>query len=122
MVSHLRADFLSASKRTIVCTHLLTTIHACVDEIMANKKSAASCLQNRMVRQPNSHDPCFHEFKAWCREGESIPTVLKGIVKIALISAKCNSDAGLRRYLPSLVREELRTISGDLVRCRQMFY
>jgi hypothetical protein len=32
---------------------------------------------------------------SWCREGESIPTVLKGTVKIPPVQTKCNIDAGL---------------------------
>jgi len=36
----------------------------------------------------------------WCREGESIPTILEGIVKITPILAKCNIDAGLRTVSP----------------------
>ncbi len=32
--------------------------------------------------------------------GESIPTILKSIVKITPILAKCNIDAGLRIILP----------------------
>jgi len=35
----------------------------------------------------------------WCREGESIPTVLKGIVKIPPIQANCNIGTGLRVVL-----------------------
>jgi len=35
----------------------------------------------------------------WCREGESIPTVFKGIVKITPILANCNIGAGLRVVL-----------------------
>jgi len=30
----------------------------------------------------------------WCREGESIPTIFKGIVKIPLMLANRNIDAG----------------------------
>jgi hypothetical protein len=36
----------------------------------------------------------------WCREGESIPTIFKGIVKIPPILAKCNIDAGLGAVIP----------------------
>jgi hypothetical protein len=35
----------------------------------------------------------------WCREGESIPTIFKGVVKISPIFTNCNIGAGLRVVL-----------------------
>jgi hypothetical protein len=48
---------------------------------------------------------------SWCREGESIPPIFKGIVKIPPIVANCNADAGLRvvlRWTRKMYRDNFR--------------
>jgi hypothetical protein len=56
---------------------------------------------------------------SWCREGESIPIVLKGLAKIPPISVKRNIDTGLRRILPRWNKTglgQLSVIWGDFGR------
>jgi hypothetical protein len=58
----------------------------------------------------------------WCREGESIPAILKGTVKIPPIQAKCNIDAGLHGVFLVGSKSGFWTISGDLGQFRHTFY
>jgi len=59
------------------------------------------------------------EETCWCREGESIPTVFKGIVKITPILAKCNVDEGLPTIFSRSTKNSFgrfRVIWGDFGR------
>jgi len=44
-------------------------------------------------------NPHLTRLLCWCREGESIPAIFKGIAKISPILANCNIGAGLRVVL-----------------------
>jgi len=55
----------------------------------------------------------------WCREGESNPAILKGIVTIPPVQVNCNIDAGLRVVLVRWCKSTLgqfRVIWGDFGR------
>jgi hypothetical protein len=55
----------------------------------------------------------------WCREGESIPAIFKGIVKIPSIVAKRNTDAAFARCFALGSKNtsgEFRVIWGDFGR------
>jgi hypothetical protein len=55
----------------------------------------------------------------WCREGESIPAIFKGIVKVQRMLANCNIDAGLHVMLarcPKCILGQFPVIWGDFGR------
>lgn len=66
---------------------------------VSRSQSSPTAHQNEREKF-NNNDTGKTRIFEWCWEGESIPTVFKGIVKITSILAKCNIDAGLRTISP----------------------
>lgn len=62
-------------------------------------RSVTSQSQTQQSAEPEKTEEGRKFLNCWCREGESIRAILKGIVKIPPIQANCNTDAGLRVVL-----------------------